>query len=75
MDIGMLWFDKEDKKCLQEKVERAADYYEKKYGRRPNKVLLNPAQTGAVAGFMVESSKLVLPHHMWLGVENEGSHA
>lgn len=75
MDIGMLWFDKEDKKSLQEKVERAADYYEKKYGRRPNKVLLNPAQAGAVVGFVVESSKQVLPNHMWLGVENEGSQA
>jgi hypothetical protein len=36
MDIGMLWFDNDRKSSIPSKVERAAHYYQKKYGVNPN---------------------------------------
>ena len=36
MKIGMLWFDNDAQRPLAEKVERAAKYYQTKYGATPN---------------------------------------
>ena len=33
MDIGMLWFDNDKKSSIPSKVEKAARYYQKKYGK------------------------------------------
>lgn len=42
MNIGMLWFDNDPKKSLQQKIDGAVQYYEKKYGRKPNLVFVHP---------------------------------
>ncbi len=36
MDIGMLWFDNDRKSSIPSKVEKAARYYQKKYGKNPD---------------------------------------
>ena len=36
MDIGMLWFDNDKKSSIPSKVEKAARYYQKKYGKNPD---------------------------------------
>ena len=33
MDTGMLWYDDDRQRTLEEKVRRAADYYRHKYGQ------------------------------------------
>ena len=43
MNTGMLWFDNDPKTALAAKIEKAADYYHKKYGRKPNLCLIHPA--------------------------------
>ena len=42
MDIGMLWFDNDRKSSIPKKVERAASYYQKKYGVNPNLCYVHP---------------------------------
>ena len=42
MDIGMLWFDNDRKSSIPSKVERAARYYQKKYGVNPNLCYVHP---------------------------------
>ena len=43
MNTGMLWFDNDPKTTLAIKIERAVEYYHKKYGCKPNLCLIHPA--------------------------------
>ena len=46
MKIGMLWFDDDPKRPLEEKIERAALRYKEKYGVTPNLCYANPRTVG-----------------------------
>ncbi len=46
MKIGMLWFDDDPKRSLEEKIERAARRYQEKYGVTPNLCYANPRTVG-----------------------------
>ena len=78
MDIGMLWFDDDSRRGLDEKVARAAAYYKKKYGMQPTECHVNPAMLGAegagdgltTAGVRVRPNRTVIRNHLWLGVGN-----
>ena len=81
MNAGMLWFDNDPKTALSAKIERAADYYYKKYGRKPNLCLIHPKALEAPAdtgkpdkkknGVTVRPYRPVLPGHLWIGVEEK----
>jgi hypothetical protein len=43
MKIGMLWFDNDKQTDLVTKIEDAADYYQHKYGLRPNLCFVHPS--------------------------------
>jgi hypothetical protein len=43
MNIGMLWFDNDPKANLDTKIERAALYYAKKYGKHPTLCFVHPS--------------------------------
>ena len=73
MDLGMLWFDNDPKLDVLSKVQRAAAYYQEKYGKEPNLCFVHPsmiaemkANSGSVA---VCSNATILPHHFWIGVQ------
>jgi hypothetical protein len=75
MNIGMLWFDAESATSLGARVERAASYYQSKYGRQPNTCVLHPRtlgnyDPGLITGVRVHTSKKVLPEHFWMGWED-----
>lgn len=73
MNIGMLWFDNDPKRTLQQKIERAAEHYRRKYGQTANVVFLHPAtprMPAEIGGLAVKTSKTVLPNHFWLGVKD-----
>ncbi len=76
MNVGMLWYDDDKKRSLEERVRRAADYYRRKYGRVPTRCFVHPAAlaagTSEAAGMRIEASANVLPNHIWLGVEDAG---
>jgi hypothetical protein len=72
MNVGMLWLDDDRHRSFEEKVSRAVEYYEEKYGRFPEMCLVhtgmleNATQLGKVR---VEPIANVLPHHFWLGMQ------
>lgn len=76
MKTGLLWFDDDPRKQLEDKVLRAAAYYERKYGQLPNLCFVHPSafngngkqgvkQAGRVE---IRAGRSVLPDHFWLGV-------
>jgi hypothetical protein len=79
MIIGMLWFDNDPKAGIEAKVERAAAYYQKKYGKKPDLCFVHPSMLGETkpksVGVEVRSSGSILPHHFWIGVQQAGPNA
>jgi len=78
MKVGMLWYDDDKKRTLAEKVRRAADFYQRKYGQTPTLCLVNPRMTPNGAGRGVGAIKLcaahnVLPHHFWVGIADDSN--
>jgi hypothetical protein len=46
MDIGMLWYDDDGKRQLDEKVARAVEFYRAKYGVQPTDCYVHPGMLG-----------------------------
>jgi hypothetical protein len=73
MKVGMMWLDSDKNRSLDEKVKRAAEYYQDKYGTAPELCLVNdhlikePVKIGPI---QVEAAGNVLPNHFWLGNAN-----
>jgi len=74
---GLLWFDDSPSRAVTEKIERAVQRYQQKYGHHPDVCYVHPAhlKEGEVSvadalgttGVKVLPAKSVLPHHFWLG--------
>jgi hypothetical protein len=74
MNEGLLWFDADPKRALNEKVAQAADRYRHKFGRKPNLCYINPlmlpgSEPAECNGVRLVPSRAVLKHHFWIGVE------
>jgi hypothetical protein len=76
IEIGMLWYDDDKKRTLEEKVRRAADYYRSKFGRAPTICLVNPRMINGgpkrVARVELRTAPNVLLHHFWVGIAGKG---
>jgi hypothetical protein len=75
MHEGLLWFDADPKRALNEKVAQAADRYRHKFGRKPNLCYINPmmlpgSEPAECNGVRLVPSRAVLKHHFWIGVED-----
>jgi len=73
MKVGMMWYDG-GVDGLAQRVHRAATYYQEKYGGRPNVCFVHPSgaeegDTSGLEAIRVRPSNLVLPGHLWVGVE------
>ena len=71
MNVGMLWLDDDKKSSLAEKVHRAADYYQEKYGRFPELCLVNAQMLAVeqqIGKIKVQPARTVLRDHFWLGM-------
>jgi hypothetical protein len=73
----MLWFDN-SQTALNIKIQKAVDYYHKKYGRTPDLCLVHPSMLDAQNQPQFELNKLtvrpyrpVLPGHIWIGIEDK----
>jgi len=58
MDIGMLWFDNDKKSSIPSKVEKAARYYQKKYGKKPDVCYVHPKMVKGENGKKYGSNKV-----------------
>lgn len=74
MRIGMLWFDDQSERDVEEKIQRAASHYASKYGSPPTLCYVHPSMlmddTLTTNGIEIRTANTVLPHHFWLGQEN-----
>ena len=79
MHTGMLWFDN-SQTALNIKIQKAVDYYHKKYGRTPDLCLVHPSmldtqeknqRTVEVNKLTVRPYRPVLPGHIWIGIEDK----
>jgi hypothetical protein len=74
MHTGMLWFD-DTQTTLDIKIQKAVDYYHKKYGRAPDLCLVHPnmLKDGQLKEekITVRPYRPVLPGHIWIGVEDK----
>lgn len=77
MNIGMLWYDNEKGRPLAEKVQRAVEYYQRKYRQAPNCCHVHPAENlpEAVGAIRIIPNPYTLPNHLWVGVEAEKERA
>jgi hypothetical protein len=70
---ALLWFDDDPKREVADKVARAVQRYEQKYGHSPDVCYVHPGQMQerelSVGAVKVLPSKTVLPHNLWLGVQ------
>ena len=74
MHTGMLWFD-DSQITLNMKIQKAMEYYHKKYGRVPDLCLVHPNMLKDTKlekdGITVRPYRPVLPGHIWIGVEDK----
>ena len=84
MNIGMLWFDNDQKAELKTKIERAATYYRNKYGKTPTVCFVHPSMLPNApgsqessgfksGGIEIRTNRSVLPNHFWIGVNGSNS--
>jgi hypothetical protein len=71
---GLLWFDDSPSRAVTEKIERAVQRYQQKYGHHPDVCYVHPAhlkegEVSVAEGIKVLPAKSVLPHHFWLGTQ------
>ena len=86
METGLLWYDGDPKRPLEDKVGRAVERYRQKYGRWPNTCYVHPQivgdQTanglrlacqaqGPKTTIRVLSAPNILVHHFWVGETND----
>lgn len=76
MHTGMLWFNNDKSLTLEQKVSQAVEYYEKKYGRKPDLCLIHPSMMSEsrelkMDVLTVRPYRPVLPGHLWLGIDKE----
>lgn len=76
MHTGMLWFDNSTT-MLSVKIQKAVDYYQKKYGKTPDLVLVHPSMLEGQEkielskGLNIRPFRPVLPGHIWIGIEDK----
>jgi hypothetical protein len=74
MKQGLLWFDNDPRRSLEEKIAQAAERYTQKFGKQPNTCYVNPEMalgTGKrkeVNKVRVVTAQNILPYHFWLGI-------
>jgi len=81
MKVGLLWFDDDPHRELEQKVVRAATHYELKYGQPPDLCLVHPSVLDGngkslakkAGGVEIRPRRSVLRHHFWLGVAEDKS--
>lgn len=88
MEIGLLWYDGDPKRPLEDKVGQAVERYREKYGRMPNTCYVHPLLVGdrstdglrlacrsrsAEAVVRVLAAPNILVHHFWLGEVSDGA--
>jgi hypothetical protein len=68
----MLWLDDDKHTTLDEKIQRAAEYYHNKYGQAPDLCLVSQkalAQEKKIGRIHVRPAQNILRNHFWVGIQ------
>jgi len=72
METGMLWCDTDPVADLATKIRRAADYYNDKFGQKPNICYVHPSEIPnrirRPGGIQIRPNSHLRPGHLWMGV-------
>jgi len=77
MHTGMLWFDNDPRTTLSVKIQKAMDFYSKKFGRIPDICLVHPSMVDSgqkqtkLGKITIHPYRPVMPGHLWIGVEDQ----
>ena len=77
MHTGLLWFDNDPRTTLSVKIQKAMDYYKRKFGRIPDICLVHPSMLEAgqkqfeLGKLTIRPYQPVMPGHLWIGVEDQ----
>lgn len=77
MHTGLLWYDNDPRTTLSVKIQKAMDYYNKKFGRKPDLCLVHPSMMETDKGqvelgkLVVRAYRSVMPGHFWIGTEDQ----
>jgi hypothetical protein len=72
---GLLWYDDDPERTLIDKVSRAVNRYERKYGLAPDVCFVHPSALSddgsekSADGVLIAPLPTVLINHMWVGRE------
>ncbi len=75
LTAGMLWLLDNSLTPLTVKIQKAVDYYVRKYGRQPNLCLVHPSMMEAdqrqleIDKLTVRAYRPVLRGHIWIGID------
>lgn len=71
MKEGLLWFDDDPRRKIDEKVQQAAARYLQKFGIAPDVCYVNDQSIDRsevrVGSLRVLPASMVRPHHFWIG--------
>jgi hypothetical protein len=73
----MLWFDNDPHTTLSVKIQKAMEYYSKKFGRIPDICLVHPSMLDdgqkqfELGKLTIHPYRPVMPGHLWIGVEDQ----
>jgi hypothetical protein len=71
MQPGLLWFDDDPDMDLENKITRAAIFYQDRYGLMPDLCFVNPSilprQLHCTMGIEIRPNRQLQPEHIWLG--------
>lgn len=77
MKVGLLWYDGDPRRRVEEKIRRAAQRYQERFGREPDTCYVNPAVLAQVqeppSHLRVVGKPNILPHHFLVGIADKES--
>jgi len=73
MKVGLLWYDDDRERDIEDVIEACAQRYYEKFGVRPDTCYVNPATlerrlSPMKSNIQVKTANNILPNHFWLGV-------
>jgi hypothetical protein len=75
MLIGMMWYEKDPKSTLKEKIEKALNFYQQKYGKCADTVAVSVKDSTKeiiesinIKGVTIILMKEVLTNCLWVGI-------
>jgi hypothetical protein len=75
--VGLLWFDNDPKKGLDQRLEEAVERYRTKVGQAPNTCYVNPSELHesqvSRPGIRIVAASNILRSHLWVGLDEEAA--